>query len=346
MANNPPWADKLLNENWDAIQASMQDRGLPLEWLPTHSHGRTKVHPSKELGCGSYGCVYATDAPDVVCKVTTDVSEAAFIGIVKNFEKAGEVLPPGLVRYFEILALKGKRGKRDAFILWREEAFGFFGGTGGIPKDFLPNDSDESYRKQLWHRFERYLIRFLQGSTFVREIIQRYKKRTQAEKYWDYAEEGQFPFRTAYWDWVEGQFRAMDEHWAEFNEVLHGDPGRFDFAHASAFHMMPKSLTEESDAVYRYLQPKHPLYLAFKLYMLFDTAVNMTNENGSHYIGEAFQFFFDKRIILADVHMANVAFVCRYEDDYSSDVPIIVDPGHAVFLSSEYSDVSVKGVGE
>lgn len=321
MANNPPWADKLLNENWDAIQAAMRDRGLPLEWLPTHSHGRTKVHPSKELGCGHYGCVYATDAPDVVCKVTTDASEAAFIGIVKNFEKAGELLPPGLVRYFDILALKGKRGKRDAFILWREEAFGFFGGTGGIPKDFLPNDPNEPYRKQLWRRFEKHLSDFLTGGRIVREVIQRHKKRTQTEKYWDYAEEGQFPFRTAYWDWVEGQFRAMDEHWAEFNEVLYGG--------ASA---------------YSYIQPRHSLYLAFKLYMLFDTAMNMANEQGSHYIGETFKFFFDKRIILADVHMANVAFVCRYEDDYSSDVPIIVDPGHAVFLSREYSEVQVEGV--
>ncbi|MBF0098709.1 MAG: hypothetical protein HQM05_15395, partial [Magnetococcales bacterium] len=58
-----------------------------------------------------------------------------------------------------------------------------------------------------------------------------------------------------------------------------------------------------------------------------------------------FKFFLEKKIILADVHMANIAFVNRDDPDFASGIPIIVDPGHAVFLSREYSEVPVKGVG-
>lgn len=318
MANNPPWADRLLNENWDAIQASMRDRGLPLEWLPTHSHGRTKVHPSKELGCGYYGCVYATDAPDVVCKVTTDISEAMFIAIVKNMETAGEILPQGLVRYFDILALQGKRGKRDAFILWREEAFGF--GFGITPAEFLKDDPDENYRRRLWSEFEDQLFGFLKGARVVREEIKKRKKRMNEEEYWN---------------WVEGQFAEVDKNWSEFYETLYtgGHFSRFRFS-PSIHHGIP------------YLSAKHPLNLAFKLFMLFDSADKMVNSNGSYLIGEAFKFFLEKKIILADVHMANIAFVNRDDPDFASGIPIIVDPGHAVFLSREYSEVPVEGVGE
>jgi hypothetical protein len=78
--------------------------------------------------------------------------------------------------------------------------------------------------------------------------------------------------------------------------------------------------------------------------MLFDTAMNMTNENGSYAIGEAFQFFLNKRIVLADVHLANVAFVDRDDSDFSPGVPIIVDPGHAVFLSREFAEVPMASV--
>ena len=50
-------------------------------------------------------------------------------------------------------------------------------------------------------------------------------------------------------------------------------------------------------------------------------------------------------IQVADVHFANIAFVNRDDPDFASDIPIIVDPGHAVFLSREYSEVPVEGVG-
>jgi hypothetical protein len=325
MATNPPWADKLLNENWDAIQETMQSRGLPLECLPTHSQGRTKIHPSKELGCGHYGCVYQTGSPNVVCKITTDISEAMFIAIVNNME---ETLPQGLVRYFDILALQGKRGKRDAFILWREEAFGFVSGITPefrwdsksqkfIRKDrvpeFLKGDPDENYRRRLWREFEDLLFSFLKGARVVREEIEKRKKRMNEEEYWN---------------WVEGQFAEVDKNWSEFYETLYtGGP-------PSIHHGVP------------YLYSKHPLNLAFKLFMLFDTADKMVNSNGSYLIGEVFTFFLEKKILLADVHLANIAFVNRDDPDFASGIPIIVDPGHAVFLSREYSEVPVEGVGE
>jgi hypothetical protein len=42
--------------------------------------------------------------------------------------------------------------------------------------------------------------------------------------------------------------------------------------------------------------------------------------------------------------LANVAFVDRDDSDFSPGVPIIVDPGHAVFLSREFAEVPMASV--
>jgi glycine/D-amino acid oxidase-like deaminating enzyme len=57
--NEPDWVDKMLRQNWTELT-----RRLSSELLPA---GRAKQSP-KALGCGYYGCVYATSAKDVVLK--------------------------------------------------------------------------------------------------------------------------------------------------------------------------------------------------------------------------------------------------------------------------------------
>lgn len=81
------------------------------DWRPT------TLEP---LGCGFYGCVYPTPAPDVVLKLTTDPSEAAFVTAAMRIH--GDRFPPGIVHYYRIDATTSSHDGRGAYLIWREAA--------------------------------------------------------------------------------------------------------------------------------------------------------------------------------------------------------------------------------
>ena len=63
----------------------------------------------------------------------------------------------------------------------------------------------------------------------------------------------------------------------------------------------------------------------------------MENENGTAYrIGQAFSYFFDHGILLADVHYNNLGKIHPRSDDFDQTELYwaITDPGHAVFVGS------------
>jgi len=67
--------------------------------------------------------------------------------------------------------------------------------------------------------------------------------------------------------------------------------------------------------------------------------MNTSSRFGST-IGTAFEFYLDKGILLADVHKDNVG-VIEYRDEFAtrrSTTWAITDPGHAVFLTTEYGE--------
>lgn len=78
----------------------------------------TEYKVVEEYGCGYFGCVYPTDDPEIVFKVTTDPGEAQFVYIsqITNFD------PDGIVKYHGITALPTKLRGLRAVVLWREEA--------------------------------------------------------------------------------------------------------------------------------------------------------------------------------------------------------------------------------
>ncbi|MCP4244659.1 MAG: hypothetical protein GY772_29300 [bacterium] len=78
-----------------------------------------------EYGCGYFGCVMPTHAPNVVLKLTTDKSEALFANLAASL---GDKQPPGIVKYFAVVKLRGVTAKpdgddHDVYLLWREEAY-------------------------------------------------------------------------------------------------------------------------------------------------------------------------------------------------------------------------------
>lgn len=117
LGDAPPWTRKFLTDNWDTIRQGSMPGG---EWMPVEAPGSTpKRRLVDALGCGHYGCVFLTNTPGLVIKVSSDASEAEFI---KAAVKLGE-WPVGIVRYQAVLDLPGSHRGRPVFIIWREEAF-------------------------------------------------------------------------------------------------------------------------------------------------------------------------------------------------------------------------------
>ena len=142
---NPPWANRLLNENWSAILAEV---GKP-SWMPRLAEGSGKKKTFAELGCGHYGCVFSTSEPGIVFKISTDSSEVEF---VKAALKIGD-RPAGIVRYHAVLEVEGTHRKRRAFVVWREEAFDV--GHVSRPADLPGGLGDDPRSRSEWLRYHK-----------------------------------------------------------------------------------------------------------------------------------------------------------------------------------------------
>ena len=122
----PPWATKILREQWSALEAYVLD----VDALPVASLGaRGKRLLAEGYGCGFYGCVLPTDKPNVVFKLTSDMSEATFVSTY--LADRADKRPDGIVRYFDIVQLPALHLRRPVFALWREEATDVGNALGG-----------------------------------------------------------------------------------------------------------------------------------------------------------------------------------------------------------------------
>lgn len=71
-----------------------------------------------EYGTGHYGAVYPTQMPGIVCKVTTDRTEAQFVINAISLNK----WPDGIVKYYAIFQIKSRKMyNRPVYVLWRDE---------------------------------------------------------------------------------------------------------------------------------------------------------------------------------------------------------------------------------
>lgn len=142
----PPWTLRFLTANWDTIE-----RGSMAAWMPREVSGSTvRKRLADALGCGHYGCVFHTNTPGLVMKISSDPSEATFIHAAL---KLGE-WPDGIVKYQAILDLPGAHRNRPVFIIWREEAF-----------DVGKHD----IKHYAWREFSDYHGAYLNAARVIRE---------------------------------------------------------------------------------------------------------------------------------------------------------------------------------
>lgn len=135
MSQTPPWAEKILTKYWATLVA----RGAPLpQELDTST---VKKRRAVGYGCGHYGCVMPTLTPGIVCKITSDLSEARFI---RSALSLGE-WPSGIVKYHAIYVLPETHKRRPVFIVYRDE---LLDGKTMFAGDFYRQDSRD-YLRQL-----------------------------------------------------------------------------------------------------------------------------------------------------------------------------------------------------
>lgn len=71
-----------------------------------------------EYGSGNYGTIYPTQKKGIVCKITTDASEAKTVANLLTWDKQ----PYGIVKYYAVFRFPARSHKnRPVFILWRDE---------------------------------------------------------------------------------------------------------------------------------------------------------------------------------------------------------------------------------
>ena len=111
-----PWVDRAANSVWSRIVAASPKPA----WVPRHTTKRGGKVTVEEFGCGHYGCVMPTSDDAVVCKITSDATEAVFVAAALGLGFGEET--EGIVRYFAVYALPGEHRGRRTFVLWRESA--------------------------------------------------------------------------------------------------------------------------------------------------------------------------------------------------------------------------------
>lgn len=274
-----PWVDRALNSVWDRIVAAAPKP----EWVPLHTTKGKKL-VMEELGCGHYGCVMPTSDPQVVVKVTSDMTEAAFVAAAMVLGPPGyqpdDWTDAGIVQYHGIYRLPGLHRGRPMFVLWREAA----------TKVGLELTYGRDYEARTRMVLSNLLSHYKQFANIVREAHKKGKS-------------------------------------------LPSDVSRF------RDKILEVETMPESDsyfkAVMKGFYPTSQVGVALAALPILEEV--MQNTVLCDAIGNAFAYYREEGLLLADVHNGNVGKVDRLSQAY-----VITDPGHAVPLNPKYETVAIE----
>jgi hypothetical protein len=117
MVVNPPWVTDLIARTYETLADT-----IPAAWLPRlgdfrPAGGRVIAAEVREYGCGSYGCVFPTNDPKVVMKVTQDDTEVQFATTLAN-----DLVMPICVHYHHAIELAATHHGEAVYFLWRQSA--------------------------------------------------------------------------------------------------------------------------------------------------------------------------------------------------------------------------------
>jgi hypothetical protein len=299
-AANPPWADKAIKQYCELLEGYAAERGLPMPLLD-------RCVPVDELGCGHYGCVYSTVDPEVVFKITSDETEAHFIGCYLQLrDKIGKNF--GIVDYKTVVRLSGlTHQRRNLYGIWRESAY-YVGNWWAMGKmkiettssSMLSEDAAE-VRESMKRNYFAEQIRTVQRLLKFFGLFARTFRSSLKGK------------------WSSGNKAVYDEIADAWQKRLDVD---FDIDYGF-------KIASASRGVWR---------LAYCLRACETIAELLESEYLGVALGGALGLFLSQGLLLADVHEGNLGVRAGQVE------PIITDPGHLIMLNPEWEKVEVDAL--
>lgn len=303
VTGNPPrWAERLMKRYWGRL-ANVAGAGR----LPSGPG-------AEEYGCGHYGCVWPTPGKQVV-KLTSDLTEAS---VVAAFLRMGNV--EGIVRYHGIYRLPGaKHRNREVFVLWRDEAWevGGLSALQGFGYHPGPPDPAERHRRRVAQTAVKYIESFVLHARKVKSYLDSVARKKGPEAAVRVGQEA-WEMHGKQPSWSRG---SMATEWRKTGH--YGDQLKFNASASSGLRGPAK--------------PAVHLAACAHLALEMSTSVELLGM-----IGGAMERTLERGILLADVHLNNIGKI-EYDPQYApGDLAWgITDPGHAVFLSPEWSDLFI-----
>ena len=327
------WVDTLLNDYWDRLQ----DAGVPYEDLPEPGNfvftvnqaslpgmaparvdKPTKRLSFKEFGCGHYGCVMPTiDNPDVVVKLTSDATEAMFVGHLLTDTRQPD---DGLVRYDRILALPSveKRYGRPLYLIWREEAQ-FVGelmpGYGGVVRGLPEHKGQAIQRGVKYHRV------FSEAAGYLKVRMERVAKKLSGSKELYTDDPAMLDFYAKFWEGYQSE-----RYYRNVHDLHDGDGWRWLFDTRGMFGYLPNvaAFLDRAPDVFTRMQ--------YALDLCAQAATELNNIDQWYTIGTAFSQMLEEGFLLADVHFGNLGL-------NMDGAMTVTDPGHVVPLNPEHAQI-------
>lgn len=275
---NPPWVDKILSKHW----YELQDR-VGLSMMPVCKVTKKGTRKDcTEYGCGHYGCVLPTSQRGVVCKVTSDPTEAAFVAAALQIKP----WPDGIVKYYNIVRTPDTYRRRPVYIIWRAEAVN----VGKMTVYTFYNRYDKKYGKRGCREFIDNLIAFRSHASLIKNKIMSSKN----------------PYKL-----INDSNSSHDFAWDLYVS------GRVGYN-------------------------KPPVDIAFRKIILDQISEVMANTHCGYLVGDALNFYLNRGMVLADVHLGNIGELTP--PDFSSWELVITDPGHMVPVDTKWLNIEIPAL--
>jgi hypothetical protein len=304
----------------------------------------------REFACGRYGCVYPTNTPGIVFKITRDESEAKFVTAAPQL---GD-WPRGITKYMGVYRLTSNKewwsdlgASAHAWVLWREEVIDT-GRKAFAELDRTAPASSQAVEYLLnMHRAAASVARGLNIDApdldVYREAIRRVWIDTvdvgdRVEPLIDGSREmTRRIFNSDLENWILS-LRRLDE--------MHGsaehDPSSIkrakDRETRGQTHYVRDRMEDALNFFLQFVQQQDPIASLSLSYCASERLAEwMLGTRFGALVGDAHLKYQHGGMLLADIHGGNVGLALRDEIDF-----VITDPGHMVPFEDRFIDIQTE----
>lgn len=308
-----PWVDRhmatLLPQLEEVVPASWMPRMLTSVEQPVFDHNRIVAFETKEFktpvveeyGCGHYGCVMPTHEFGLVMKLTTDVTEAAFVARALTLPETY-----GIVTYKKIFATHGAHRGRPLFVLWRTEARD----VGNW--DYVHTHGDPAK------------ARYLQDP-YVRRVSD--EAAVLLNRFMDMARDAR--------KYLLPKLQKIASTHKDDDDISAAVHARRDLL-TKAWRAYEDSEPEtDTNLTWRYANARGMQKFGIAVRTALYISQEMQGNPSLIYVGQALGHYLEEGLLLADVHGGNLGLSLDSDDRNEA---IITDPGHVLEISPRWAE--------